>query len=366
MIKKLSIAVDFDDTIGINNQLAIDAYNAEYGTNYTINDIKKWNDKDDPTLKYRIKCYNDPEFVSKQVPYPGAKEFIKKLCKIADVYIASAVPPQCMTARAMSIKKHFPWIKDDHIILGSSKHLYDIDILLDDASHNIKDSIAKYPVLIRRPWNADLSGVLAVNTYDDFLHIVEVIRESHIRPDLDDGGVICLVGPSGSGKTAIMTELTKDENFVKPLTTTTRLRRIDEPDMAYRFVTEEMFLEEQEQGLFLETTVYSGHHYGTTSKEVDSIVDAGKYAVIPIDICGAIAIKNKYRKKAIILFVNRDEEKVIYEIVSRSVSSEEKTSRIVSLHEEYANKVFCEAIIENNDTLENACEQVREQLRKFA
>lgn len=365
MVKKLSIAIDFDDTIGINNQLAIEKYNQEFGTNYTINDIKHWNDKEDPTLEYRIKCYNDPEFVSQQVPYPGAQKFIKKLCKIADVYIASAVPPQCMTARAMSIKKLFPEIKDDHIILGSSKHIYDIDILLDDASHNIKDSIATYPVLIRRPWNADLSGVLAVNTYDDFLHIVEVIRESHIKPDLENGGVICLVGPSGSGKTAIMTELTKDKNFVKPMTTTTRMRRIDEDDIAYRFVDEETFINEKEQGLFLETTVYSGHHYGTTSEEVDDIVNDGKYAVIPIDICGAIAIKNKYRKKAILVFVNRDEEKVVYEIVSRNVSPEEKTARIVSLHEEYKNKVFCEAIVENNDTLENACNQVIAIIKKF-
>lgn len=363
MIKqKLKIGFDCDDVLFVCNQFALDKFNEKNGTHYCIEDIKGWC-QEDATFEFRKQCYKDPDFVYAQPLFPGAKEFMKKICKIADVYITTAVPPECMTARAMRINEEFPWIKDDHIILGASKDLYNLDIILDDGSHNIKSSIAKYPVLMRRPWNADLSGVLAVNGYDDFLHLVHLIYESYSTPVLKDGGVICLVGPSGSGKTAIMTELTKDPAYIKPLTTTTRKKRDGEPSDAYRFVSEDLFIEEMNKGMFMETTVYSGFHYGTSATEINRIIDNNKFAVIPIDICGAIAIKNKYRKKAVLLFVNRKKENVIFEIVSRNVSPEEKTKRILSLDKEYSNRVFCDEVVENDKNLEEVCKQIKELVK---
>ena len=45
--------------------------------------------------------------------------------------------------------------------------------------HNVFRSNAAYPILMRRPWNQHATGMLAVNTYDEFLKLVEVITKSY-------------------------------------------------------------------------------------------------------------------------------------------------------------------------------------------
>jgi guanylate kinase len=357
--KQFSIGLDYDDVLAHCNSYSLDVLNEKHSTNYTINDINSW-DESSVYYEERLALYHDPDFVKNQPLIEGAKEFVHKLSKIANVYIVSAVFPECMSERAMRILKDFPDIKPENIILGASKEIYNLDFILDDSPSNIKKSNARFPVLMRRPWNDELSGLLSVNSYEDFLHIVEIIGNSYVSsPDLVNGGVICLVGPSGSGKTADMTELIKDSNFVKPITTTTRQKRDNEADDAYRFISKESFISEKEAGKFLETTTYSNNFYGTSADQIDSIILQNKYAVIPIDICGAITIKNLYRDKAILVFVKRSRKDVISEILDRNCSNEEKMSRIISLDNEYKNDVFCDAVLNNNKTLEQAAENIK-------
>jgi guanylate kinase len=77
--------------------------------------------------------------------------------------------------------------------------------------HNVFNSNAAYPILMRRPWNQEATGILAVNNYDEFLKLVEVIADSYRvkteRCSLDQPSVIVLVGPSGSGKNEVAREL---------------------------------------------------------------------------------------------------------------------------------------------------------------
>lgn len=356
---RLKVGLDYDDTLAECNPYALKIINEKKGTNYKVEEITSW-DGAYPALKERLELYSDPNFVEKQPLKEDAKKFVAELSKIADVYITTAVGLGCMAARAKRVKEDFPEIPEDRIIMGSSKELYNLDIILDDSPTNIIKSAATYPVLLRQPWNKKYSGMLSVNTYDDFLHLVDLIRRSYVEePDLSKGGVICLIGPSGAGKTAIMQELIKDNQFVKPITTTTRAKRPNEMDNAYHFINEEEFIKAKENDKFLETTVYSGYHYGTSAKEINDIVDVGKYAVIPIDICGGITIKNAYRKKALLVFVNRKKSHVISEILSRDCSIEEKTTRIMSLDDEYENEALCDETVDNNGTLETSAAIVR-------
>ena len=172
-----------------------------------------------------------------------------------------------MSARALRLQRDFPEIPAENILLGTRKDLVRLDILLDDGAHNISHSPATYPVLFRKPWNTHLSGLLSVNAYDDFLHLVEMLRVASAtsRPDLSHGGVVCLVGPTGSGKNEITSELIRRHGMEKPVSATTRPRREGETAADYRFLTEEQFRTEAEAGQFLETTVYSGYHFGTSA-----------------------------------------------------------------------------------------------------
>jgi len=225
-------------------------------------------------------------------------------------------------------------------------------MLLDDGAHNITGSPATYPVLFRKPWNVHLSGLLSVTTYEDFLHLVDMLRYSYTetRPDLSDGGVVCLVGPTGTGKNEVAKALVLEHGMTKPATYTTRPRREGESEQEYHFLTEAQFLADFAAGKYLETTVYSGHHFGTSAEEIDAVTGKGGVAVLPIDICGALSMKNRYRSRALLVFLKRRREDVIFDIVLRQMDPRDKTCRILSLDDEYRNEELCDLCVDANCT----------------
>ena len=345
---RLRVGLDVDDILYDCNAYALQCLNEREGIEppLTIYDISGWGTSG-TRADERIAYFSDPDFVARQPMFSGAREFVMHLCEVADVCFVTAVPPACMSARALRLVRDFPEIPPEHILIGTRKDMVNLDILLDDGAHNITRTPATYPVLFRRPWNTHLSGLLSVNSYEDFLHLVDMICHAFAdeRPDLRSGGVVCLVGPTGSNKNVVARELSDRYGMVKPATATTRPRRADEVGDNYRFLDEATFIAEREAGKFLETTVYSGHYFGTSADAIDSIVNEGKCAVIPIDICGALTLKNRYRSRALTVFMQRGRYDVIRDIVSRELSPEDKTCRILSLDDEYRNEELCDVAV---------------------
>ena len=366
---RLQIGLDVDDILYECNAYALELLNrAENITPpLTIHDIRSWG-SNVGRVDDRLRYFGDPDFVANQPVLPGAKEFVRALCEVADVFFVSAVPPACMSARAMRLAADFPEVPTANILLGHRKDLVHLDILLDDGAHNIERSPASYPVLFRKPWNTHLSGLLSVTSYDDFLHLVDMLRHSYTeaRPDLSAGGVICLVGPTGSNKNDVAKALVREHGMKKPVTATTRPRRVGEGDGEYRFLTESAFLAEQAAGKYLETTVYSGHHFGTCATEIDCVSDAGGVAVLPIDICGALSLKNRYRSKALLVFLKRRREDVIFDIVRRDMDDRDKTCRILSLDNEYRNEELCDLCVDANRTPAAIAAEIAAALGKAA
>lgn len=358
---RIRVGLDVDDTLYECNPYAVSIINARHPDEkpMRVEDIKQWGGSG-REYEERVRLFNDPEFVRTQPVISGAQDFVQKLSEIADVFFITAVPACCMSARAERLIKDFPEIPAENIIMGTRKDVISLDIMLDDGSHNISSSRAAYPVLFRKPWNTDLSGLLSVNGYDDFLHFCEMVRNSFSEnfPELGKGGVVCLVGPSGSSKTEIACELTKRKGFEQPLTSTTRPRRSAEADESYRFISEDQFVKEMKEGKFVETTVYSGYHFGTSEADIMSIVEKGGIAVLPIDICGAITLKNLYRSRAMLVFTRRDRSDAIKSIISRDIDLDDKTRRIMSLDFEYRNCEVCDVEINVGDDVCAAAEKI--------
>jgi guanylate kinase len=174
--------------------------------------------------------------------------------------------------------------------------------------------------------------------------------------DVSNGGVICLVGPSGSLKNDIANELQKRySKYEKPITSTTRPRRGNESGNAYRFISEDTFVAEKDAGKYIESTVYSRYHFGTSLDEISPIPARGHYAIIPIDVCGALTIKNEFRKNSLLVFVNRDKKAVVKDIVERDIEADDKVRRIMSLDFEYRNAEVCDVELKvGNDAKEAA------------
>lgn len=364
---RLRVGLDVDDVLYGCNEYALTLLRDKYGDSpeFDVNRITSWGPQGNRGDE-RIPMFSDPGFVSAQPVLPGAKRFVRELSRIAEVFFITAVPPACMSARASRLIADFPEVPPENIIIGKRKDLIIPDMLLDDAAHNILASKAAYPVLMRRPWNTQLSGLLSVNAYPDFLHLVRMVRNSFVEkaPDLSSGGVICLVGPSGTGKAQIASALCKDPLFERPLTTTTRPINPGECETTYRFVDRDCFLAEKAAGHFIETTVYSGHFFGTSYEAISPITDAGRIAVIPIDVCGALALKNLYKNRALLVYTGRDREGIIRDILQRPITDDDKTHRILSLDFEIRNRELCELAVDYEVGVDRCAEAIRNRAKR--
>lgn len=102
-----------------------------------------------------------------------------------------------------------------------------------------------------------------------------------------------IVAPSGAGKSSLVNALLKDEQGLKlSLSTTTRAPRPGEVDgKDYRFLSKQNFLQERDQGHFLEWAEVHGHFYGTSKPWIESQMQAGSDVVVEIDWQGAQQIR---------------------------------------------------------------------------
>ena len=353
MQKRFSVILDCDDVLFQCNEYALKKLNEETGSSYQMEDIREWGIGAVLSgIDERLKFFSNPRFVNSQPPIEGAREFVSALSKKAEILVATSVPASCAGARVNSILRTFPEIRMENILIGNRKDALQADMLLDDAVHHIKASRATYPVLFRRPWNEDYTSGISVSTYAEFLALVDLILQTPGEMSMADGPkVVCLVGPSGSGKTYLSNRLIRNGLCSRVISTTTRARRENEPETAYRFVSRETFLEMEKAGRFFETAAYMGERYGSSRDDVDAILASGDNAIAVLDINGALAMKAAYREKAVLVFVNRQKADCIRSILQRGLPLEESVKRIDSLDAEFRNRELCDITVTSSQYL---------------
>lgn len=347
------ISCDVDEVLLPCVPLAIELANEEFGFKepITMSEVTQWGasgKRTDVLLKY----YNNPGFYKKQKPLPGAKEFIKTLTQIAEVFLVTSVQPEVMSTRAETLLREFPQVPLDNIVISSRKDIVNADIMLDDNPNHILQSSAKYPVLMRQPWNHHITGTLAVTSYDEFLRLFEEIKgsysESFIKVE-DKPYIIALVGPSGSGKNAIATALSKQNGYKRLKSYTTKPKQEEEK---YHYLSEDEFLRAKLYNEFYETSIYAGYHFGTKEDDINQILNSGNHAVIPIDIAGAIALKAKY-SSCITIYVEQTKEEMLKSIImEKNYEEQEKISRILSLDVEMKNRRICNFSVKASNAID--------------
>ena len=347
---RMKCALDVDDLLLECIPYAIKLANEKYKYNppITIHEVNKWgklNNRADIIFEF----FKDPKFFETQPVIKGAHEFVKKLAKKTDLYIITSIYPQYMGIRALRILKEFPEIKPENIFLTTSKELINVDILFDDGSHNILKSKVAYPILLRRPWNSSATGMLAVNNYDEFLNLVDVILKSYSKGDVGfkKPGLLVINGPTGSNKTQIAKEFIKAHpDFVKLKSYTTKPNINKDKD--YIYVSKDEFIKMQDNNEFFESTMYGEYAFASKKEEVDKILNSGKNVLAIMDICGAMNLKYNY-KNVYTVFIDKDKKELIHEILNKNMSNIDKTNRIISIDDEKNNKDICDYVIKSND-----------------
>ena len=363
---RLSAALDVDDLLMECIPHAIRLANEKYKFDppLTIHEVERWGNlgtRADVIFEFM----NDPEFYRTQPVIEGAREFVRKLSQMTEVFISTAVWPQYMTLRFQRILEEFPEIPQDHILMGARKDKIDIDILFDDGMHNVFRSNAAYPILMRRPWNSEATGILAVNTYDEFLKLVEVIADSYsVKQEplqLKEPSVVVLVGPSGSGKNELAQGLLRRcAAFEKLVSYTTDTSVLSRNDGNYIYVSVADFRKMREQGEIFESTTYGHHDYGSCKSDVAQILAEGKHVLTVMDICGAMAMKTHF-PNVITIYVKRDKKDLLTAILEKDAPTPDKVNRLLAIESETKNAQICDYTVKF-DCCEKAVEQILQAL----
>ena len=364
---RLSIALDIDDVLMECVPYAIRLANEKYQFDppLTIYEVDRWG-KLGTRADVIFEFFQDPEFFRTQPVIKGARQLVKKLSKMAEIFVSTSIYPQFMSIRAQRIMEEFPEIPADHVYMGSRKDKIDVDILFDDGMHNVSRSNADYPILLRRPWNQAATGVLAVNNYDEFLKLVEVISDSYsvraTAKDPKEPGIVVLVGPSGSGKTEIAKKLVRKKKcFEKLISYTTDASVGLQGGEWYHYITLDAFRKMCERGEMFESTMYAGHSYGSRKSDVESILASGKHVLTVMDICGAMALKTHFSNVTTI-YIRRDKRELLVNLLQKQLSTEEKVSRLMALDAEMRNADICDYTVDMT-TADEAAREIIKGLR---
>ena len=130
--------------------------------------------------------------------------------------------------------------------------------------------------------------------------------------------MVILSSPSGAGKTTLVKLLSKNKNFHKSISHTTRRPRSSEiADKDYYFVNHEKFEGLIKNEEFLEYAKVFNHLYGTTRTPVIEKLEKGENVIFDIDWQGADQIKNKkLNYKLITFFILPPSKEILFERLS--------------------------------------------------
>ena len=204
--------------------------------------------------------------------------------------------------------------------------------------------------------------MLAVNNYEEFLKLVEIIAQSYsVDAQTHMAGepsVVVLVGPSGSGKSKIATRLlAQSDRYEKLVSYTTNDPTAVEENQWYNYVSLDEFRTMCDSGEMFQSTMYAGHGYGSRKQDVERILRQGRRVLTTMDICGAMSLKTHF-KNVITIYIKREKKALMANILRKNSSIEDKVNRLTAIEYEQQNAALCDYIVEF-ETYDEALEQLR-------
>ncbi|MBI9078627.1 MAG: guanylate kinase [Pseudodesulfovibrio sp.] len=139
------------------------------------------------------------------------------------------------------------------------------------------------------------------------------------------GQVLVVCAPSGTGKSTLIEMLRREfPNFAFSVSFTTRAPRGEEKDgREYNFVSRDKFVAMRSRGDFCEWAEVHGNFYGTATKPVERMLDAGKDVLFDIDVQGARQLKKTFYKGTFVFVLPPSREELVRRLRGRGMDSNE-------------------------------------------
>ena len=182
--------------------------------------------------------------------------------------------------------------------------------------------------------------------------------------------LIIFSAPSGSGKSTIVNHLLSktDMPLAFSISATTRSPRDHEKDgVHYYFLNSTKFKEDIAAEKFIEyEEVYTDLFYGTYKSEIKRIWDSKQAVVFDIDVAGGIALKSKFPKESLSVFIQPPSvEELERRLRMRNTDREEIIQiRVAKAKEELLTASRFDVILKNDD-LPTALKEAEDLVSQF-
>lgn len=146
--------------------------------------------------------------------------------------------------------------------------------------------------------------------------------------------VLILSGPSGSGKSTLCSALSEAiPNIYFSVSSTTRAPREGEVEgREYHFLSKEEFLQDIQDGKFLEWAQVHTNYYGTSLIPVQRALSEGKIVVFDVDVQGHHNIKKHFGELAKSVFVTTPTKEVLSQRLKNRKTDDEEIIELRLMH----------------------------------
>ena len=130
--------------------------------------------------------------------------------------------------------------------------------------------------------------------------------------------ILVVSGPSGSGKTSLARKLVDilGDCYFSISTTTRKPRDGEQNGVDYVFIAKDEFLDEIDNGGFLEWAEVHGNFYGTSFRAIEEALAQNKTVILDIDVQGHKSIREKFQALVTSVFVTTKNMSILKERLS--------------------------------------------------